>query len=655
MKKTIKFMLYAAATAATVSCAEEIIPENSQNNNSSELNLIPMTFTAGAEDADTKIVLQEDRKTIHWESTDKIKVFDGVSNDLPAFTTTDSGLSADFSGGVADADAGTYYALYPYQEGATFKETAQTDKGYGNVIKAIVPPIQTAVPNGIHPEAFVAAAKSENGNRSFRFRAICGFIKFQLSEADAADAVAVSLSGNDLGSLAGSVEIYFQDNSGEAFGQTYVSNENTDYVTLTGNFEANTDYYFAIRSNKFANGFTITIKYKDGSSKYVTTNKAPIKTVSRNAVMNIGTPVFKEGLPNDLYIAWQHGLDIDIAGEKCNKITHAGKVVLINEKTTSKEIRDNATYFIEPDLSTDVILNKSNHNKLIICSRYNDTRVKLNNNARKLSWAPSDGEEYILVKNIEYINSDGYNDRLCTHNADGKFNVVAFDNCSFTLPAGKAFDFLNKGRSYNKMIITGCDFKLSSGTDSYILGAAASDPTNKEIISNFIFTNNIVYSPEGDHTGFYVYKCKYTTLTNLVVKNNLFYNVYCSANGYAYAAKNEYFDMQNNIFYIPNYGTYAVNDKGETQWWGFLRMADKDLAYYPQVGKATATNNYAYRTTGDKNFKTSHTDMKDSNSQYYTGVSNPVNGDVDPFENKNFVNLSFTLKSDYAQYIGPIR
>ena len=84
-------------------------------------------------------------------------------------------------------------------------------------------------------------------------------------------------------------------------------------------------------------------------------------------------------------------------------------------------------------------------------------------------------------------------------------------------------------------------------------------------------------------------------------------------------------------------------------------MADKALTYYPQEGKATATNNYAYRKTGDKNFKTSHNDMKDSNSQYYTGVSNPVNGDVDPFENKNFVNLSFTLKSDYAQYIGPIR
>ena len=325
--------------------------------------------------------------------------------------------------------------------------------------------------------------------------------------------------------------------------------------------------------------------------------------------------------------------------------------MLINEKTKTKAIGDNATYFIEPGLSTDVILNKSNHNKLIICSRYLDTRVKLNNNGRKLSWAPSDGKEYILVKNIEYVNAEGYNDRLCTHNADGKFNVVAFDNCSFTLPAGKAFDYLNKGRSYNKMIITGCDFKLSSGTGSYILGAAATSPEeNTETISNFIFTNNIVCSPIGDHTGFYVYKCKYTTLTNLIVKNNLFYNVYCSANGYAYATTNEYFDMQNNIFYIPNYGTYAVNDKGETQWWGFLRMADKALTYYPQEGKATATNNYAYRTTGDKNFKTSHTDMKDSNSQYYTGVSNPVNGSVDPFENE-----SFTLKSDYTQYIGPIR
>lgn len=538
MKKTIRFMLYAAATAATVSCAEEIIPENSQNNNSSELNLIPMTFTAGAEDADTKIVLQEDRRTIHWESTDRIKVFDGISNDLPAFTTNESGLSVDFSGGVADADAGTYYALYPYQEGATFKETAQPTQGYGNVIKAIVPPIQTAVPNGIHPEAFVAAAKSENGNRSFRFRAICGFVKFQLSEADAADAVAVSLSGNDLGSLAGSVEIYFQNNSGEAFGQTYVSNENTDYVTLTGNFEANTDYYFAIRSNKFANGFTITIKYKDGSSKYVTTMKAPSKQVSRNTVMNIGTPVFKEGLPNDLYIAWQHGLDIDIAGEKFNKTTYgnATQIKKDNEKSVA------GVYFVEPKI-TFTTKYQNVTEPIIVIGRYANQRTGLKiNGIQKL-----DGTKAIVAYknlNITYDNNNqpfqSISDSRC----------IVMDNCNFnhirnTFITATTF-------SINTVGITNSEIKID-GTYKSAAYIFLSSKDNDKGNSSFTFKNNIVYFVPGETiTAMTDFKCievKKAGVGNVYIENNIFDNTIIPNDSFAkfLSIDGELF-IRNNIF-----------------------------------------------------------------------------------------------------------
>lgn len=645
MKKTIRFMLYAVAAIATVSCAEEIIPENTQEGNASELDLIHMTFSAGAEDTDTKVVLQEDRKTIHWEATDKIKVFDGTCNDLPAFTTTGSGLSVDFTGGVADAEAGTYYALYPYQADATYGPSAQTK--YGNVIQAVVPPVQTAVPDGIHSEAFVAAAKSENGNGNFRFKTICGFVKFQLSAEDAENAVAVSLSGNDLGALAGSVDIYFQTDDKEEFGQTYVSNKNTDYVTLTGTFLPDRDYYFAIRSNNFAEGFTITILYADGTCKHITTTKAPSKKVARNSVMNIGKPAFKPGLPNDLYIAWQHGLSIDIAGEKLNKKDNPETVTLL--KKTGEGIGKNGIFFIDPAI-TDVKLTSGGFSKLMICGRYQNSRSKFNNNARRLTWVPSDDKEYIVLKNIEYVNSEGYDDRICTHNKNGQVKLLAFDNCSFTLPNGKAFDYINPSRKYGKMIMNGCDFKLATGSKSVLFSFGGD---NTETLPEFVFTNNIVYSPDGDHKEFKIFNAAKAQLTKLIVKNNIFYQTYCSANGYAYTIKNEYYDMQNNIFYIPNYGTYAVDSNGKAQWWGFLRAATAEFTYYPSKGNVTVANNYAYKLNGN-NFKATHLDLKEG-STYWEGVRNPDNAAVDPFEEKDLNTPKFTLKAEYAKYIGATR
>ena len=536
--KKMKFMLFAVAAIATASCAKEISPENNQNGNAPELNLIPMTFTAGAEDADTKVALQSDGKTLHWESTDQIKVFDGTSTDLPAFTTTESGASVDFTGGVA-AETGTYYALYPYQADATFGPSAQETAGYGNVIKANVPTVQKAVPNGIDPAAFVAAAKSDNGNGHFNFKSICGFIKFQLSAEDAENAVAVSLSGNDMASITGNVEIFFEKSGTASFGQTYVSNEMNYYVTLEGTFKADTDYYFAVRSNKFAQGFTMTILYADGSSKYVTTTKAPSQSVSRNTVMNLGKPVFKSGLPNDIYIAWMHGLDIDIAGEKFNKSTY-GAATLIS-KSNANDLA--GVYFIE---AGDDILFQTNYKAvtepIIIMGRYADKRSNLKQGGiQKLN-----GDKAVVAYKNLNISWDNVNQPFC---AISKTNCIVIDNCRYdyiknTFITAQTYSVSTVGITNSEIKITG-----DNKTSLNIYGVDNGNTTRGN--DSFTFKNNIVYFVPGTNTSvtFKVFSVAKAGVGSVVIENNIFDSTTIPNDSFAkFASIDGELIIKNNIF-----------------------------------------------------------------------------------------------------------
>lgn len=511
MKKTIRFMLYAAVAAATVSCAEEIAPDNSQDRNNAGLNLIPMTFTAGAEDADTKVVLQEDRKTIHWEATDQIKVFDGVSNELAAFITTESGASVTFSGQVSEGAAGPFYALYPYQAAATFG--ASTIKAeYGNVITATVPAEQTAVAGGVPANAFIAAAVSDNKD-NFRFKTICGFIKFQLSEEDAAGAVAVSISGNDLAAIAGDVEIFFSKSGEEAFGQDYVRGATKDYVTLTGSFKADTDYYFAIRSNKFASGFTMTIKYADGSCKHVTTTQAAPQTISRNMVMNIGKPAFKAGLPNDLYIAWQHGLDVDMAGKAFNKATY-GEATRIKKDDSSGTA---GVYIIDSGFTF-----KTNYQAvtepLIIFGRYNDRSSGLTiGKIHKLGGANA----LIAYKglNVTWDN----NNQPFQVTADSE--CIVMDNCNFNHIRNTFITATvsNVSSVLKNVGVTNSEIKINGTYKSAAYMFLSSHTGNG--IQSFIFKNNVVYFVPGTVTAMTDFKAievKNGTVGDVIIENNTF-------------------------------------------------------------------------------------------------------------------------------------
>ena len=546
--KTMKLMLCAVTVIAAASCAKEIAPENNQGNNTTpELNLIPMTFTAGAEktgqpdsepasdQVESRVLLQSDGKNLHWESTDRIKVFDGTETDLPAFTTTGSGASVDFTGGVS-AETGTYYALYPYQADAKYGASTIASKNYGNVITATVPTEQIAVPNGIHSDAFIAAAKSDNGNGYFKFKTICGFIKFQLSEEDAANAVAVSISENNLASIAGNVEIYFTTDNGttSAFGQDYVRGETKDYVTLIGSFQADTDYYFAIRSNKFESGFTMTIRYADGSSKYVTTTQPAPQNVSRNMIMNIGKPVFKPGLPNDLYIAWLHGLDIDIAGTKYNKEQNGSATHIKAETNISKA----GVYIVDPGFTATVT---SNINSIILVGRNPENRATI---AVSKAFNPT-GSNPMAIANadVTYANTN----QLFNLAADT--DVITFENCRFN---NIQHTFINGSNNYkaNSISIEDCEIQIVGSNNGSVYMYYTKNVNEHSLLN---IENCIFYYRQGEGktalTDFKV--CQYggTTIKDINVVRNTFDKTVIPNAGLVKAGKiSGNLNINNNLF-----------------------------------------------------------------------------------------------------------
>ena len=608
--KTIKFMLSAVAAIAAVSCAKEITPENIQNNNP-EVGLIPMTFTAGAEEADTKVALQSDRKTLHWESTDQIKVFDGASNELPAFTTTGSGASVEFTGSVT-SEVGPFYALYPYQENATFGASTITNKTYGNVISATIPTEQIAVAGSVPANAFVAAAKSDDKGNFF-LKTVCGFVKFQLSAEDAENAVAVSLSANNLAAIAGNVEIFFTtDGTNEAFGQDYVRNQTKDFVTLKGTFQADTDYYFAIRSNNFAQGFTMTILYADGSSKYVTTTTAAPKTVSRNTVMNIGKPSFKAGLPNDLYIAWQHGLNIDIAGEKFNKETY-GEALHI-KKDAANELA--GVYIVEPGF-TFTTNYKAVTEPLIVFGRYADQRAGLKiGGIQKL-----DGQKALIAyKNLNII----WNNTNQPFQSISDSKCIVIDNCNFncinnTFITATSF-------SINTVGITNSEIKIA-GTNKPAAYMYLSTKTSDKGNSSFTFKNNIVYFVPGTVTAMTDFKCievKKAGVGNIYIENNIFDNTIIPNDSFAkfLSIDGELF-IRNNIFnnVVTNGGTSGIvgNNNSTTQ---------------PTGGEIT--NNFYYKPTENTGKMTTRTTGLGTLSKNYNPqlAIDPILIDWDPENGK---------------------
>ena len=329
----VKLLLAAFLVFAAVACTKESTSEKNQGD--PVVNYVPMTFTASTEDV-SKVLLMENHVSLSWQTADRIKIFDGSSANLP-FVSSGEGEVVDFYGNVVN-ESGPFYALYPYQNDATYGLDAKNNNA--PTIYAEVPAVQTAVAGSVPSDAFIAAAKS-GPDGLLSFRTMLGFIRFTLNDSNAANIESITLSGNNGEGITGGLKITFDADGVPT--DTYISGDVHRYVTLVGTFENGKDYIFAIREQpSFDRGVTISILYKDGTRRYISSEANfvdksgnPIEFV-QNTVLNISSLMaeqMKSERPKDRWVAYLHGYDLEIAGEVYNMATHGEPTKLLKAKT----------------------------------------------------------------------------------------------------------------------------------------------------------------------------------------------------------------------------------------------------------------------------------------------------------------------------------
>lgn len=240
-----------ASLSALASCQKAPLQTES-------IRLVEKSFTA----LQTKTVLDANHHVL-WKSTDCIGLFN--EGTVYQFTTDDSGASATFTGMIPEASS--YFAIYPYQEGAS----CNSDN-----ITAIIPTEQTAVVGSFADGANLAVGTAQDG--SIEFKNICGLIQLEITRDDIKS---VKFEGLGNEQVAGQVNITVNAEpscNGES-GSTNV------LLSASGDALVPGVYHIAVRPQTYA-GFKLTFTDINGSS--AVKSSAKDLTIARSGGMNLG-------------------------------------------------------------------------------------------------------------------------------------------------------------------------------------------------------------------------------------------------------------------------------------------------------------------------------------------------------------------------------
>lgn len=457
------FILSAMTMLAAVSCTKEIT--NETNGSATGADLYPMTFTANSQQTKAELV---DGKFIHWESGDQINVFDNTETVYDPFETSDKGSQATFSGMAGKAEG--YYALYPYQSDASMTEGA---------IIATFPSEQTAVAGSFDPQAFIAVAQSDNeGN--FSFKNVAALVQFTMPEGE--NATSATLTANaDNEKLCGPVKITFDENGNPS---TTAGGKMTNAVTLKGTLEAGKTYYFVVRPGiAFSEGLTISI---DGK-KYRVSSVKPEKTLIRNSVMSLPAFTFKEGMPKDLYTAYEHGFDLQIGGQKFDKATY-GEATLITNAITAPNA---GIYFLNPEIEQPM---GSNIEHMAIIGRYAGQKSILTRTGYTNVKATSDGNNYMIIANVNFIHTStsNYIFTLTGSNND-TYEKVIFDNVEIEMAeANKQIMNMSGTRTFSGIFsIVNSDILINKNTDVTLVNFGVSGTSLNVTVKNNVMRSTV--------------------------------------------------------------------------------------------------------------------------------------------------------------------
>ena len=256
-------MMAFAAIVSFASCSSE--DNNTTIENESAVKVMTFTATQEGNEASTRAILSG--TNIHWESEDKISIFDGTNN--KQFTLTDGAgsTSGKFSGKAGQSNS--YTAVYPYQENASLS---------GNdVTNVTLPATQTATANSFDKEAALMMAKSDN--TTLEFKNAVGYVK--VKPKFACSKIVLQAAGASE-YLAGKCTLSY----GEGMPSIAFTPEQSTSITLSGNITANTVYYIAVPAVTLSAGWSIS--FTDTTGDVYTRTGSKSITFKRNTIINLG-------------------------------------------------------------------------------------------------------------------------------------------------------------------------------------------------------------------------------------------------------------------------------------------------------------------------------------------------------------------------------
>lgn len=563
-------LLGAFAALVLPSCIKEDVQKSTTGQ---EYEMVPVTFSAVSEQraadvndesADTKVVLKDG--SYQWEADTYVSVFTSAAPELNnKYKVLSSGATSDFEGELPAGHAAPYYAVAPYNASNAMhtKVIDNTDgtKTIVDSITVVVPAIQTAVEGSIPPETpFIA----KSDNQEFTFKAVTGFVKFTMQMENIKE---VTFSGNNNEMLAGTSDVKFGD-EGKITNTINKSYPSSPTITLKmsddGCFEVGKEYYIAIRTFSFDKGITISYLDKDGNRFYRTTTNKPTNSVSRNRYMTLK---FKGemniDIPNDLFVAWIHGFNIDLGGELYNKTSYQGTVRLI-QKDTTLNISKSAIYFIEPDKElshtssiTNNIFTCRYSNKTAKFCRSDDSYVHIGDGKNV------DQLAFCVWHNIVFNKTPSKNAYYFAPNNGCCIDKIVFDGCSVDIAKDYSFlscplgngDYDKKVRYVNSLRMVNNDISMQLNSKLFQILNFKGEHT----METLVFDNNILYCKnDGELQKFLrLLSCQDYSIKSVSVCHNTFGNHYMDGGFINVKSINEAV-CTNNLHYFDVFGSNAT-------------------------------------------------------------------------------------------------
>ena len=264
MKKYIQSMMAFAAIVSFASCSSE--DNNTTIENESATKVMTFTATQEGNEASTRAILSG--TNIHWDSEDKISIFDGTNNNQFTLTAGAGSTSGKFSGEAGQSTS--YTAVYPYQSTASLSGT--------NVTNVTIPATQTATANSFDNNAALMMAQSNS--TTLEFKNVVGYVKVKPKFACSKIELEAAEGSSDI--LAGKGTLNW--NGGNP--KINITEETSKTITLNGSIAKDNSYYIVVPTGTLNRMWKITFTADDGK-KYTRYCSKPL-TIERNKIINLG-------------------------------------------------------------------------------------------------------------------------------------------------------------------------------------------------------------------------------------------------------------------------------------------------------------------------------------------------------------------------------